>query len=112
MDRSPYIASNWSANTRFARIVDHCKTVAEIGGIVEFAPSQIVELMQLTVIGPKYRLCLEQPRWVPNEAQLSLSPVVEIRAVSESNYPQRKNNVAARLSFGEVWRDRDGVYNG
>ena len=69
----PYLAVNWDAPTRFARIVDHCETVAKIGGIMDFPPDTLVNLMQLDPIGPPYRLSLDQARWLLPEGQLVIS---------------------------------------
>src|SRR4051812_19316075 len=32
---TPYLAANWDAKTRFARIIDHCETVKAIGGVFD-----------------------------------------------------------------------------
>ena len=69
----PYLAVNWDAPTRFARIVDHCETVAKIGGIMDFPPDTLVNLIQLDPIAPRYRLSLDQARWLLPEGQLVIS---------------------------------------
>jgi uncharacterized protein len=73
MASGPYLAENWDARNRFARIVDHCKTVAAIGGIVDFPPNAKRDLCRLTPIDPRYRLVLHQPREYVWEGQLDLS---------------------------------------
>jgi uncharacterized protein VirK/YbjX len=70
---TPYVAANWNVQTRLVRIVDHCKTVAEIGGVVSFSPEIIVDLVRLKVIDSRYRLTLDQARWLLPEGQLVMS---------------------------------------
>ena len=67
------VAANWDCRTRVARLVDHCKTVADIGGIVDFPPDAIVEIMSLPAIDARYRITLDQARWVLREGPLVFS---------------------------------------
>jgi uncharacterized protein VirK/YbjX len=69
----PYLAVSWDVPTRFARIVDHCETVTEIGGVLDFPPDAIIDLTTLAPIDPRYRLTLDQARWLFSEGQLVLS---------------------------------------
>lgn len=69
----PYIAANWDARTKITRVVDHCETVAAIGGIIDFPPETVVDLIHLTSIGAEYRITLDQARWLLREGQLILS---------------------------------------
>jgi uncharacterized protein VirK/YbjX len=73
MGVTPYLAANWDARTRFDRIVDHCITVAAIGGLVDFPPDTIVSLIKLDQIGLQYRISLDQPRWFLRDGQLAIS---------------------------------------
>lgn len=70
---TPYVAANWNAQTRLARVIDHCKTVAEIGGIIDFPSDNLINLVQLTPIDLRYRLTLDQARWLLADGQLTLS---------------------------------------
>jgi uncharacterized protein VirK/YbjX len=68
-----YVAANWDTPTRVARLVDHHRTVAEIGGVVNFAPGTIVELITLTPTDLGYRITLDQARWLMREGSLIMS---------------------------------------
>lgn len=70
---SPYIAANWDVPTRIARFVDHCRTVDDIGGILDVRPGKIVDLIRLPAIDPRYRITLDQARWLLREGPLVLS---------------------------------------
>jgi uncharacterized protein VirK/YbjX len=73
MARAHYLAENWGARTRFARIIDHCRIVAAIGGPLDFPPEKIVYLLPLKFIDPRYRISLDQPRWLLSEGQYAFS---------------------------------------
>jgi uncharacterized protein VirK/YbjX len=184
---TPYVAANWDARTRIKRIVDHYKTVHEIGGIVDIPPDILIDVVQLTSIDPRYRLTLDQARWLLREGPLVLSlwdgvdrifhlgfclsteygkrvayigsiqgrrevdmynnridilncyrlftkaasgmrprdflveafkmfcraiGVVEIRAVSERNHPQRQLYSDVKLPYDKIWLERGGRCSG
>jgi uncharacterized protein VirK/YbjX len=68
-----YIASNWDTATRIARLIDHHKTVAQIGGVVDFSPDIIIDIVPSIAIDPRYRITLDQARWLLREGSLVLS---------------------------------------
>jgi uncharacterized protein VirK/YbjX len=68
-----YVSANWDTSTRVARLVDHHRAVAEIGGAIDFAPGDIVELIKIAPIDLRYRITLDQPRWLLREGSLILS---------------------------------------
>jgi len=68
-----YVAANWDTRTRIARLIDHHRTVAEIGGVIDFAPGIIVELIKLAPIDLRYRITLDQARWLMREGSLIMS---------------------------------------
>ena len=70
---TPYLAANWDAQTRFARIIDHCKTVKEIGGVFCFPANEVVDVVRLTSIDPDYRITLDQARWLLRDGQMVIS---------------------------------------
>jgi uncharacterized protein VirK/YbjX len=70
---SRYMAANWDTRTRVARLIDHHRTVAEIGGAVDCAPNTIVDLLKLPSIDLQYRITLDQPRWLLREGSLVMS---------------------------------------
>jgi uncharacterized protein VirK/YbjX len=73
MAKGTYIAENWDARTRLTRIVDHCKTIEAIGGVVDFPPEKIVDLMQLPFLGPRYHVTLDQRRSLWPEGQMVIN---------------------------------------
>jgi uncharacterized protein VirK/YbjX len=70
---SRYMATNWDTPTRVARLVDHYQTVADIGGVVDFPPDTIVDLISLAPVDVRYRITLDQARWLLREGSLILS---------------------------------------
>jgi uncharacterized protein VirK/YbjX len=73
MVHGPYLAANWDAKTKIARLVDHCGTVAAIGGAIHFPANAFVELIPLACIKGDYRITLDQARWLLREGQLTFS---------------------------------------
>lgn len=69
----PYVAANWDAKTRIARIADHYRTVGEIGGVVDFPSDILIDVIQLTPIDLRYRITLDQARWLLPEGPLVIS---------------------------------------
>ena len=69
----PYVAANWDAKTRIARIADHYRTVGEIGGVVDFPSDILIDVIQLTPIDSRYRITLDQARWLLPEGPLVIS---------------------------------------
>lgn len=65
-----YVSTNWDTSTRVARLVNHHRTVAEIGGAIDFAPGNEVELIRIAPIDLRYRITLDQPRWLLREGSL------------------------------------------
>ncbi len=182
-----YVAANWDVRTRIERLLDHYRTVAEIGGVVDFPPDILVDIVPLTVINPRYRITLDQARWLLHEGSLTMSlcdgidrvfhlsfnlstengkriayigslqgraeidmynykidildryraftkaasgmrprdflvevfrlfckalGVVEIRAVSDINHPQRRLFSDVHLSYDQIWVERGGASAG
>jgi uncharacterized protein VirK/YbjX len=70
MALAPYIAANWDTPTKIARIINHCETAAAIGRVVSFSASDAVELIRLTAFDARYRLTIDQSRWLLREGQL------------------------------------------
>ena len=178
-----YVAASWDTRTRVARLVDHYKTVAEIGGVLDFPADNIVDIMRLVPIDLRYRITLDQADWLMADGSLIMSlwdgvdrifhlgfslstengkrvayigsiqgrcavdmynyridileryrrfsraaagmrprdflvevfkmfcrtlDVVEIRAVSNLNHPQRKLVPDIKLSYDEIWIERGG----
>jgi uncharacterized protein VirK/YbjX len=67
----PFITSRWDAKTRTAALIDHCRTVDRIGGLVDFPENESVELLRLTGMQGSYRLTLEQSRWLQKEGLMT-----------------------------------------
>jgi uncharacterized protein VirK/YbjX len=67
----PFITSRWDARTRTAVLIDHCRTVAHIGGLVDFPENGSVELLRLAGVEGSYRLTLEQSRWLQTEGLMT-----------------------------------------
>lgn len=70
---APYVSANWGVRTRVQRIVDHHRTVAEIGGVTDFSPDLIVDIVELPVVERRYRITLDQARWLMCEGSLVMS---------------------------------------
>ena len=70
---TPYLAASWKPPTRIARFVDHHRTVAAIGGIVDFPPDIMIDVVRLTAIDSRYRITLDQARWLLLEGPLVMS---------------------------------------
>jgi len=70
---APYLATNWSVHERVDRIVDHCQTVNQIGGILNFAPDSVIDVLRLQLVDPQYRITLDQARWLIRDGQLVIS---------------------------------------
>lgn len=68
-----YVSTNWDTSTRVAQLVNHHRTVAEIGGAIDFAPRNEVELIRIAPINLRYRITLDQPRWLLREGPLIMS---------------------------------------
>ncbi len=68
-----YVAANRTAQTRFLRIIDHCKTVQAIGGAIEFPLEKVKDLFELHDGGDRYRITLDHPRWLLKEGLMTLS---------------------------------------
>src|ERR1700761_5163010 len=51
-----YLAANWDVPTRVARIVDHCRTIDALAGILDFQSDAVVDLLQLDMVDPRYRV--------------------------------------------------------
>jgi uncharacterized protein VirK/YbjX len=69
----PYLAANWSVQDRVNRIVDHCRTVNRISGIVDFTPDRVIDVLRLHPIDLQYRITLDQARWLLPDGQLVIS---------------------------------------
>jgi uncharacterized protein VirK/YbjX len=67
----PFITSRWDARTRTAVLIDHCRTVAHMGGLVDFPENGSVELLRLAGVEGSYRLTLEQSRWLQTEGLMT-----------------------------------------
>lgn len=70
---APYLALNWDVRTRFARMADHCNSVALLGGPLDFSANEEVKLLRLTQVDPRYSITLDQARWLVREGQLIFS---------------------------------------
>jgi uncharacterized protein VirK/YbjX len=68
-----YLAANWSVETRVARIVQHCRIVDEVGGVLRFRCDDVVDLVVCDAIDPKYRISLDQTPWLLSEGLLVIS---------------------------------------
>jgi uncharacterized protein VirK/YbjX len=79
MVSGPYIAKNWDGAKRIALLIDHCRTVE--GGVLDLPPGGRLDLCELTVIDPRYRLIVHQPREYIWEGLLDLSLCFENRVV-------------------------------
>jgi len=70
---SSFVALNWDARTRLARLINHCRTVDEIGGVIDFPPDVIVDLVSLESIDQRYRMTLDQAYWLVREGPVVLT---------------------------------------
>jgi uncharacterized protein VirK/YbjX len=68
-----YLAANWSVEARVARIVQHCRIVDEVGGVLKFPCDDVVDLIVCDSIDPRYRISLDQTRWLLSEGLLVIS---------------------------------------
>ena len=68
-----YLAANWSVEARVARIVQHCRIVDEVGGVLKFPCDDVVDLIACNSIDPRYRISLDQTRWLLSEGLLVIS---------------------------------------
>jgi uncharacterized protein VirK/YbjX len=69
----PYLSRAWSVKTRFARIVDHCRTIERLGPDFDMAQDAEVEILDLSQLGSGYRVVLDQTRWMLRDGQLVLN---------------------------------------
>lgn len=70
---TPYLAAPWGPSMRLRRIVDHCRTVERLGGVVDFPADSYVELCPIPEIAPDLRVVLDQAPWLLRDGQLVLS---------------------------------------
>jgi len=68
-----FLAANLTVRDRVNRVINHCKLVEEIGGIVDIQSDAVVDLISLTAVDPRYRLTLDQARWFLDEGLLVIS---------------------------------------
>jgi uncharacterized protein VirK/YbjX len=68
-----FLAANLTVRDRVNRVIDHCKLVEEIGGIVDLQSEALVDLISHSSIDPRYRLTLDQARWFLDEGLLVIS---------------------------------------
>ena len=73
MLRVRFVSALWPARERFARIIDHCQIVENIGHPFDLHPNEYAILLQLDEIMPGCRLMLDSPRWLLREGLLTLS---------------------------------------
>jgi uncharacterized protein VirK/YbjX len=69
----PYLSRSWSVKTRFERIVDHCQTIERLGSDFDMGAEDEVQILDLSAVGPGYRVVLDQTRWMLRDGQLVLN---------------------------------------
>lgn len=69
----PFLTSHWDGPERVARIINHFDTVSRLGSPILSQPDEVADLVQLTQIGPAYRLTLDQPPWLLFEGPIAFS---------------------------------------
>ena len=67
----PFITRRWDAKTRTDVFINHCRTVARIGGLLDFPEHRSVELLRLSKIEGSYRIALGQSWWLQMEGLMT-----------------------------------------
>jgi uncharacterized protein VirK/YbjX len=73
MLQAPFISSEWGAETRFERIINHCETAMTIGAPFSLQPNEYVDLTSLSEINDGLLVKLDSPRWMLRDGLLVLS---------------------------------------
>ncbi|NIJ06859.1 uncharacterized protein VirK/YbjX [Sphingomonas vulcanisoli] len=73
MLRVRFVSALWPARERFARIIDHCQIVEQIGHPFDLHPNEYAVLLKLDELMPGCQLMLDSPRWLLREGLLTLS---------------------------------------
>jgi uncharacterized protein VirK/YbjX len=68
-----FLAANLTVRDRVKRLIDHCKIVKEIGGIIDLKSDAMVELVSLTAADTRYRITLDRALWLLGEGPLVIS---------------------------------------
>ena len=67
----PFITRRWNARQRVAALIDHSETVAKIGGLLDFAEHDYVDLLQIGQFEGAYHLSINQSRWLQTEGLMT-----------------------------------------
>jgi uncharacterized protein VirK/YbjX len=70
---TPFVCADWTASQRIRTLVQHCRCVDKLPGLLSRAMDAEVELLRLEEIGPSYRLVLHQVRSMLREGLFTLS---------------------------------------
>ncbi len=89
----PYQCISWNAATRLQRIHDHWNAVETEAPLLEFAPEDAIELIQLNELMPGLRLVLDQSMWFMREGQLVLNLFIAETRVFSLAFSLRKEEV-------------------
>jgi len=105
---SPYVASSWSAPQRIHKIADHCSTVRRVGGILDFEPDCIVDVLRLDPIDVRYRITLDQARWLLSDGQLVISLWEEVDRLYSLSFCLSSEEGRLRACIGGI-QGREGA---
>jgi uncharacterized protein len=70
---SPFVCADWSAETRFQRVIDHCAIVDRMIPPLVQDPDAYATLTTLSTFGSAVRFVIDQPRWLTREGLLTFS---------------------------------------
>jgi len=73
MLQAPFISAWWTAEERFARIIDHCEVVGSLGRPFDLLPNEFVDLIEIPEIDAEARIKLDSPRWLLRDGLLVIS---------------------------------------
>lgn len=85
-----YLAANWTVKTRVERVMQHCQIVEEIGWPLNVAPGKVREILRCSLVGPNYRITLDQARWLVAEGLIVISLL---------DGPDRLFSISANLAY-------------
>lgn len=105
---SPYVASSWSAPQRIHKIANHCSTIRRIGGILDFEPDCIVDVLRLDPIATRYRITLDQARWLLSDGQLVISLWEDVDRLYSLSFCLSSEGAKLRACIGGI-QGREGA---
>lgn len=105
----PYVCLSWDAPTRLARIGDHWAAVEAVAPVLNFAPDDGRELLDLADLMPGLRVVLDQPKWFMREGQAVLNLFVGETRVFSLAFSLRIEDSLTACIGAIQGRDIEGV---